>query len=321
MNLIENLNTILWALFGALTVVEALLRVVPGLRMNPIVKGLMETLDSFWIAMAVALSLKAVWVQPFTIPSGSMEDTLEVGDYILVKKYEYGYSFLNKTSRFLEFHKPQRGDVMVFVFPEDHSKDFIKRCVGMPGDIIEYKNKNLYVNGVEQKEPYAAHKYPDIEPRDGSLGTQFLADAPDPGGSRDNFGPVAVPPGHYFMMGDNRDNSMDSRYWGAVDERLIKGQAWFIYWHSVGFADFAALAALAVAAFTLAALVWALAAKRSTSPAEAVDSRAKADLLKNHLWTIAVCCALAAGIIGVTGVQNFKDNCQALQQRMFRVIR
>ncbi len=311
MNIIENLNSILWVLFGVLTVVEAVLRGVPKLRANPFVAGMMETLDSFWIAMAVALSLKAVWVQPFTIPSGSMEDTLQVGDYILVKKYEYGYSFLNQTPRFLEFQKPQRRDVVVFVFPEDRSKDFIKRCIGIPGDVVELKDSQLYVNGQLQVEPYVKHVMTPM--------TAISEDGVD--SVKVNFGPVTVEPGHYFMMGDNRDNSYDSRYWGQLDEKLIKGRAWFIYWHSVGYAGFAALAALAVATFTLAALVWALATQRSASPAEAADSQAKAELLKNHLWTIVVCCVLAAGIIGAMGVPNFRDNVQALQQRMFKVIR
>ena len=149
MNLMENLNSVLWILFAVLSAVEIVIRLgkLP-FRKSPI----METLDSFWVAMAVALALKSVWVQPFTIPSGSMEDTLLVGDYILVQKYPYGYSFLNKTPRFLEFSKPKRGDVVVFVYPEDHSLDFIKRCVGTPGDVLEYKDKTLYINGQRQDE-------------------------------------------------------------------------------------------------------------------------------------------------------------------------
>src|SRR3984957_20873496 len=114
--------------------------VFPNVRKNPAHAGTIETLDSLWVAMVVALSLKAVLVQPFTIPSGSMEDTLLIGDYILVKKYEYGYSLLNKTPRFLEFNHPKHGDIVVFVYPQDHTKDFIKRCIGLPGDVIELKN-------------------------------------------------------------------------------------------------------------------------------------------------------------------------------------
>ncbi len=131
---------------------------------------------------------------------------------------------LNATERFLEFKKPQRHDIVVFVFPLDHTKDYIKRLIGIPGDVIEEKNKVLYVNGVKQDEPYAIHTAPEVLPRGDYLG-----------GNRDNFGPVTVEAGHYFMMGDNRDNSYDSRYWGQLDEKLIKGKAWFIYWHSNNF--------------------------------------------------------------------------------------
>ncbi len=221
----ENLNQYLYIGAAILTVVQMLLMwVFPSVRKNPAHAGTIETLDSLWVAMVVALSLKAVLVQPFTIPSGSMEDTLEIGDYILVKKYEYGYSLLNATQRFLEFKKPQRHDIVVFVFPLDHSKDYIKRCIGIPGDVIEEKNKVLYVNGVKQDEPYVIHTSPEILPKGDYLG-----------GNRDSFGPVTVEAGHYFMMGDNRDNSYDSRYWGQLDEKLIKGRAWMIYWHSVNF--------------------------------------------------------------------------------------
>lgn len=229
----ENLNSILYIMAGVLTLVEALLRWgLPSFRKNPSNAGTVEFVDSLWVAMVVALSLKAVLLQPFTIPSGSMEDTLLIGDYILVKKYEYGYSLLNQTPRFLEFKKPQRGDIVVFVYPNDHSKDFIKRCRGVGGDVLEYKNKVLFVNGVKQDEPFVKH----IDPRVDSPKDYFPGDSNRPlYGSRDNFGPVTVEAGHYFMMGDNRDNSMDSRYWGQLDEKLIKGKAWFIYWHSNNF--------------------------------------------------------------------------------------
>ena len=221
----ENLNQYLYIGAAILTVVELLLYfVVPKFRKDPKHSGTVETIDSLWVAMVVALSLKAVLLQPFTIPSGSMEDTLQIGDYILVKKYEYGYSLLNKTDRFLQFKKPQRREIIVFVYPMDHSKYFIKRCIGTPGDIIAMKSKVLFVNGVKQDEPYVIHSDPKIYPRG-----DYDMDR------RDNFGPVTVTAGHYFMMGDNRDNSYDSRYWGQLDEKLIKGKAWAIYWHSNNF--------------------------------------------------------------------------------------
>jgi signal peptidase I len=222
----ENLNLILWIIFGVLSVAQLLLRsLLQGHRKNPANAGAVEMIDSLWVILAVVFSLRASLVQPFIIPSGSMEDTLLVGDCILVNKFEYGYSFLNKTPRFLEFHKPQRGDVVVFVYPKDTSKDFIKRCVGTPGDVLQLRNAELYVNGMKQTEPYVKHMMPPM-----TALSQEGADS-----VRANFGPVTVAPGHYFMMGDNRDNSYDSRYWGQVDEKLIKGKAWLIYWHSRDF--------------------------------------------------------------------------------------
>jgi signal peptidase I len=318
MNLMENLNSILWILFGVLTLVEIALRwMIPGFWKNPANAGTAETVDSFWIAMAVALSLKAVLVQPFTIPSGSMEDTLLVNDYILVKKYEYGFSMLNKTPRFLDFHQPQRKDVVVFVYPVDNSKDFIKRCVGIPGDVLEYKNKNLYVNGEEQNEPYVKHvDYANTQSRDGSLGSEDpRITPPDPTGSRDNFGPVTVQPGHSFMMGDNRDNSYDSRYWGAVDEKLVKGQAWFIYWHSVGIAHFLAFAALVTAVITLLLLFWAWLMKSRLSPAEGPPA------WRSYILVIVVSVAVAGSAIAGSGLFNFQESCKVLKERMFMVIR
>src|ERR1700677_888720 len=235
----DNLNLYLFWAAGALTLVQILLRwVIPGLRQNPQWAGALETIDSLWVAMVVALTIKAVLVQPFTVPSGSMEDTLRVGDYLIVKKFEYGYSLLNRTDRFLDFQKPQRGDVVVFVYPKDHSKDFVKRCIGTPGDVIDYRDKELFIDGVKQVEPYIQHIDPYVykitNPPE-QLSDPDSSTVTGEWGTRDNFGPVTVQACHYFMMGDNRDNSLDSRYWGQVDEKLIEGKAWFIYWHSVNF--------------------------------------------------------------------------------------
>ncbi len=232
----ENLNHYLYPAAALLTLLEIAFRwVVPGLRRNPAWAGWVENLHSLWVALLAALALKAVLIQPFVIPSGSMEDTLRVGDYILVNKYEYGYSLWNSTARFLEFHKPQRGDVVVFVYPKDHGSDFVKRCVGTPGDVLAYRDKELYVNGQRQVEPYVQHIDPRTEEKGRSWGPPGDPGSPLAEGavsSRDNFGPVTVEAGHYFMMGDNRDNSLDSRYWGQLEEKFIKGKAWLIYWHA-----------------------------------------------------------------------------------------
>ena len=167
-------------------------------------------------ALALTLVLRAFVIQAFRIPSESMLDTLLVGDFLFVNKFEYGPKIPFTHIRFPGIRKPQRGDVIVFQFPQDPSKDFIKRCVATGGQTIEIKDKQVYVDGVKLREPYAVHKDPTIRPP----GYDF----------RDNYGPFTVPPGELFMMGDNRDNSNDSRYWGPVDFDLVRGKAMFIYW-------------------------------------------------------------------------------------------
>ena len=318
----ENLNYYLYGAVIFLTLVEAVFKwVIPSIRKNPQATGTVETVDSLWVALVVALSLKAVLVQPFTIPSGSMEDTLLVGDYILVKKYEYGYSIWNSTNRFLEFRKPQHRDVVVFVYPGDHTKDYIKRCIGLPGDVIEVKNKDLYVNGVKQDEPYVKHVDPNTYPR-GILTVD-----------RDNFGPVTVAADHYFMMGDNRDNSADSRYWGQLDEKLVKGRAWAIYWHSMPLPTLLILVSLVVAAVSAILLLWTLGKMRflsrvSTQPAQGIQNlpassapQSLGSVLRSYGLTIVISCVLAGLILSSIGTGSFKENVQVLKDRMFMVIR
>lgn len=160
--------------------------------------------DSLVVAVVIAMIIKGLLLQTYTIPSGSMIKTLDIGDFILLNRLEY------------VFHKPQRGDVVVFEYPLDPGKDFIKRVIGTPGDRIKLVNKVIYVNGKAQKEPYK----------------KINNDTPLPADvtHKDNFPEFTVPPGKYFMMGDNRDNSYDSRFWGFVDGKKIKGKALFIYW-------------------------------------------------------------------------------------------
>ncbi len=167
-------------------------------------------------ALVLALFIRAYFVQAFKIPSGSMIPTLLVGDHILVNKFIYGTTIPFTDKRILVFRKPEKGDVIVFKYPEDPSRDFIKRVMAVGGDVIESKNKVIYVNGKPVNEPYVQHTDNYIRPRE--------LDA------RDNFGPYTVPKGKYFMMGDNRDQSYDSRYWGFVDTKEIKGKALIIYW-------------------------------------------------------------------------------------------
>jgi signal peptidase I len=171
-----------------------------------------EYLEALIIALIIALFIRTFVVQAFKIPSGSMESTLLIGDHIFVNKFIYGIRIPLLNKRLFAFKKPQRKDVIVFVFPEDKSKDFIKRVVGVEGDAIEIKNKRLYVNGELQDEPY----------------TQFVEEGKLVS-TRDNFGPVTIPEGKIFVEGDNRDRSYDSRFWGFVDMNDVIGKAFIIY--------------------------------------------------------------------------------------------
>jgi len=145
-----------------------------------------------------------------------MIPTLQIGDHILVSKFIYGVRLPFTDFVLIPITRPERGDVIVFRFPKDEKKDFIKRVVGIPGDKIELKNKVLFINGVQQSESYTNHE-------DEQDVFRIVAE-------RDNFGPVLVPENAYFVMGDNRDHSLDSRFWGFVDFSKIKGEAFLIYW-------------------------------------------------------------------------------------------
>ncbi|AFS54069.1 MULTISPECIES: signal peptidase I [Leptospirillum] len=184
-----------------------------------------ELAEGLLTAIVVALLLKTFVVQAFRIPSGSMIPTLEVGDQILVSKFSYGIRSPLSDHYWIHFSGPRRGDVVVFRYPKDESKDFIKRVIGLPGDHIEIRQKKVYVDGKPLTEPYVQYLQP------------FVTDEP----TRDVMKEVVVPPGEYFVMGDNRDDSYDSRFWGFVTENKILGKAEIIYWswnnvsHSVRF--------------------------------------------------------------------------------------
>lgn len=177
---------------------------------------LREYTESILWALILALIIRTCVVQAFKIPSGSMEDTLAIGDHLLVNKFIYGLKLPFSDKRMLKFRDPRQGDVIVFEYPVDRSKDFIKRVIGVPGDEVEVRNKHVYVNGVLYQNPHEVHKDATVLPREAN--------------PRDNFGPVRVPAHSYFMMGDNRDNSYDSRYWGVIKESDIKGKAFIKYW-------------------------------------------------------------------------------------------
>lgn len=177
---------------------------------------LWEYTEAIITALILALLIRAYVVQAFKIPSGSMIPTLLIGDHILVNKFIYGTKIPFTDTKILSFSEPGKGDIIVFRYPENPEKDFIKRVVATEGDVIEERNKIVYVNGKPLNEPYVRHY------------DKFVR----PGGfdARDNFDPVTVPEGTLFVMGDNRDQSYDSRYWGFVPLKEIRGKALIIYW-------------------------------------------------------------------------------------------
>ena len=174
-----------------------------------------EYFEAFVIALVIALIVRSLLLQAFKIPSSSMENTLLVGDHIFVNKVVYGYHIPFMNGRVLELSKPKRGDIIVFVFPEDPSKDFIKRVIGVPGDVIEVKRKSIVRNGETLKEDYAQY----IGEMEHDVPSHIVEDLP----------PMKVPPGKYFVLGDNRDRSYDSRFWGFVGTEAVIGKAMFIY--------------------------------------------------------------------------------------------
>ena len=185
-----------------------------------------EYAEVLLLAFMLTVFIRSFVVQAFRIPSGSMENTLLVGDFLFVNKFLYGARVPYTDLQLPAIRDPHRGDIMVFKFPEDTTKDFIKRLIGQPGDTLEIRDKVVWINGRPLDEPYVRFMNERIRPRAWEEPNIVPAHA----GNKDNFGPVVVPPGHYFMMGDNRDNSADSRYWGFLDRSLIKGKAILIYW-------------------------------------------------------------------------------------------
>jgi signal peptidase I len=175
-----------------------------------------EYAEAIIIAAILALFIRTFIVQAFKIPSGSMKNTLLVGDHLLVNKFLYGTHIPFTKIILMKIRDPKRGDIIVFKYPEDESKDFIKRVIGTPGDVVQEISKKIYINGKPIPEPYTIYRDDEILPK--SMGP------------KDNFGPIFVPPHKYFMMGDNRDRSHDSRFWGFVDESKIIGDAVILYW-------------------------------------------------------------------------------------------
>ncbi len=214
-----------------------------------------EYAKSFFPVILVVFFIRSFFVEPFKIPSGSMIPTLQVGDFILVNKFTYGIRLPIVNRKLVQLNDPQRGDVMVFHYPEDPTKDYIKRVVGTPGDTVEYRNKRLWINNVEQTqqangdynyvesglnfvhteqrmETLGAHKHSLlVNPEKPTLYVDSVAEfkGRENCSYDDEMVKCKVPDGHYFMMGDNRDNSRDSRYWGFVPDNQVVGKAFFIW--------------------------------------------------------------------------------------------
>ena len=177
---------------------------------------LREYVEAIIVAVLLALFVRTFVVQAFKIPSGSMLPTLQIGDHLLVTKFSYGVRLPITGTVLFSRPGPVHGDVVVFRFPRDRSLDYIKRVIGVGGDTIEIRDKQVFVNGQKIADPHAHYTSRDIMSA--------------VGGPRDNFGPVKVPEGKIFLMGDNRDNSYDSRFWGFVDLPEVLGKALIIYW-------------------------------------------------------------------------------------------
>jgi signal peptidase I len=175
-----------------------------------------EYIEAILIALILALFIRTFVVQAFKIPSGSMLHTLLIGDHILVSKFIYGIKNPFSDSVLIPVKSPQRGDIVVFKYPENPKLDYIKRVIATAGDTLEIRNKKVFINGVAAEDPHGEFRDPHI-----------LSPSESP---RDNYGPITVPEESIFVMGDNRDNSYDSRFWGFVNLKAVRGKAFIIYW-------------------------------------------------------------------------------------------
>lgn len=196
-----------------------------------------EYFDSFIVTVILALFGVTFILQAFKIPSSSMEDTLLIGDHLLVNKFIYGVQHGGWIARVLPYDTMRRGEIVVFKFPSNPSQHYVKRLIGLPGDRLRIANRQVYVNGQPLAEPYKVHKqpYPDpfrdnFPPEDGTFTLQMQADWADEILQYQRGNELLIPEGKYFVMGDNRDASADSRYWGFVDRGNIVGRPVLVYW-------------------------------------------------------------------------------------------
>jgi signal peptidase I len=177
---------------------------------------LREYIEAILLAVVIAFFIRTFVIQAYKIPSGSMKPTLLIGDHLLVSKFNYGVRLPILRSMLIPVGQPKRGDIVVFIYPEDRSKDFIKRLIGLPGDTIEIRDKKIFINGLPWNDSHGVY-----------TDNQVIPGTVQP---RDNMGPVTVPEDTLFVMGDNRDESYDSRFWGFVPMKDVLGKALIIYW-------------------------------------------------------------------------------------------
>jgi len=181
-----------------------------------------EYFESIAIAVILALFVRTFVVQAFKIPTGSMENNLLIGDHLIVNKFVFGPDGTGLDRTVLPMRDIRRGDIVVFKYPEDPERDFIKRVIGLPGETLEVRDKRVYINGRRLDEPHVHY----LEPPKGQSEYQEVTSFD----LRERYGPVTIPADKYFVMGDNRDNSQDSRYWGFLPREYVKGRALMIYW-------------------------------------------------------------------------------------------
>jgi len=208
----------------------------PPVRRASVARVAWEWSRSILIAFGLFLVLRTVGVEAFKIPTSSMESTLLVGDFLLVNKAVYGAHLPGTDLQLPALRQPTRGDIVVFHPPHEPRRNYVKRVVGIPGDTLEMRNKQLLLNGEEVDEPFAVYlddRGDAVHPDMNWQRNHLIAKAPSDGSyhpSRDNWGPIVIPDAQYFVLGDNRDNSEDSRYWGLVDRDQIRGRPWFVYY-------------------------------------------------------------------------------------------
>jgi len=199
-----------------------------------VIAGTRDWARSLLVALVLFLVIRSFGVEAFKIPTSSMENTLLVGDFLLVNKAVYGARVPGTDLRLPAISQPRRGDVVVFNPPHEPDRNYVKRLIGLPTDTLEMRDKRLYLNGAPLYEPYAQHvdRRGDVEHPDMRWQSNHLVAGPmrEYQPTRDNWGPLVVPRERYFVLGDNRDNSEDSRYWGFVHQGAIRGRPWFVYY-------------------------------------------------------------------------------------------